>query len=157
MKPIINRIISIGLVIIIVILAKCLASTLLSGGYIPFTQEYDHSMFLKQYNKCDEDFDLLISEFSIHLSDIPVTMYDEGEQIRCERHENNWKIIIFRENERLYEYSIPIDNVKSVETIDSYFKEPLMGITYTKKEKSYIFNIGEYYRIHISEEGVTVD
>ena len=140
-----------------IIVSKCLFSIFLNSGYVPFTQEYDHRMYMKHDNNNTNEFDVLINEISAHLSTIPLEMYDDGERIRYEHHEQNWNVCIFEGNKRLYEYSIAIENVKSIERIENVYNESLIGITYIKDENSYVFNIGEYYRVVVSDDGVIIN
>lgn len=64
--------------------------------------------------------------------------------------------LYFEKNEHLFEQEATIQQTNSIEQIEGVFDEALIGITYVKDDESYIFNIGEYYRIFIINGKVTV-
>lgn len=129
---------------------------LLNYGYVPFTKEYDYRMYIERYNENKEAFNILIHEISEYIDTMPVDLIDEGDKIRFERCNSKWNICILKKNEHLFEQEATIQQTNSIEQIEGVFDEALIGITYVKDDESYIFNIGEYYRIFIINGKVTV-
>lgn len=156
MKVVKKCIIIIVFVIGILFALKSLCIMLLNHGYVPFTEEYDHRIFMKHYKDNKEDFNLLVNEISKHLSVIPSEEYADGDIIRFDPQNEKWDVCIMKESKHLYEQTIAIENTKSIEQIENVYNEELMGIIYFKNENEYMFSIGEYYHVVISDDGVSV-
>lgn len=144
----------ISAIIILLILSFPL---LADKGYIPLTEEYDRRIYMKKYKNNKEDFDVLIDEISSHLGNIPPEIYDEGDLIIYDHNQQNWDVSILKDYKHLYEYSIPAQNIKSIENIENVYNTGDIGISYIKNENSYAFHISEWDRIVISDDGVKID
>lgn len=151
-------------IIIIVLCILCLVfgtkilwNVLIDAGYIPFTEEYDRRFYLKQYKKCEKEFQALKKEIELYVEQLPQYTNEEYDEIHFSNKRMDWRIYVSRNQECIFEHKKKIDEIASVEHIEKCFKEILLDILYEKETNTFSFLIGEYYRIIISEEGVTVE
>ncbi len=132
-------------------------NTMLNAGYIPFTEEYDCRTYIRNYEENKEHFKCLMDEINAINRNISTEEYDSCNRIRYELYDDEWKIIIFNDGyDRVYESNEPVENTISVAEIEKAFDESLFGITYEPDNGGYIFNIGEYYRIYINGDDISV-
>jgi hypothetical protein len=128
----------------------------LDKGYVPFTEEYDFRVYKQKYEKNEEHFTALICEIEAINRNLP-SEFRGFKRIRYELRDSEWKISVFSdEYEVIYETAKNVESIKNIEIIEGAYDETLFGITFDINDGMFIFNIGEYYRIFISDDNVYV-
>ncbi len=129
----------------------------LENGYVPFTEEYDYRIYRLKYEENEKHFKTLISEIEMINYSLPHELKDSYQKIRYELCDGEWKICVFDdEYEVIYETAKNVESIKNIEIIERAYDETLFGITFDICDGMYIFNIGEYYRIFVSDDNVYV-
>lgn len=136
---------------------KLLWNVLNEAGYIPFNEEYDRRIYKKNYKKCEEDFECLIEEINLYKENISKDIKEEYSNIFFSPQKNEWIVDFFQDDQHVMQKSEKIVNTDSITEIENRYNDLLLTIIYRKEENLYVFRIGEYYRITVSEEGVTVE
>ena len=141
----------------LIIVCKFLSDFLWNEGYIPLTEEYECRVYMNHYKECEQEFDLLLEELNMLIDDISMDVEGGYDKVFIFNEYPEWIIRVEQEEECLIKWKEQICNEESIKKIESSFDESLIAIIYRDEDKEYKFCIGEYYRIIVSEDGVTVE
>ena len=144
-------------ILCVIFSTKLLWNVLTEAGYIPFNEEYDCRIYKKNYEQCEEYFALLMQDVDSYINNIPEEILCEYDRIVFSQSYAKGDIYIYKGDTLLKKQTELIFDEESIQKIEEKYNEVLIRIVYEKYNKEYSFDIGEYYRIIVSEEGVTVE
>ena len=72
---------------------KILWNVLIDAGYIPFTEEYDKRFYLKQYKKCEKEFQALKKEIELYVEYLPESTRKEYDEIHFSNPQSLFKFL----------------------------------------------------------------